>query len=59
MEETLQQRIKRLKLCRDCIDRTYQAGLEAYERLDKEIEKLEKQERIMKLQLKKLKGVKR
>lgn len=44
MEETLQQTIKRLSFCRDCIDRSYEAGKEEYERLDKMIEELRQKE---------------
>lgn len=46
MEETLQQTINRLCFCRDCIDRTYEAGRLAYEHLDREIENLRKKEKV-------------
>ena len=40
MEETLEQQIKRLEYCRDCIDRTYQAGQNEYDRLEHIIKEL-------------------
>ena len=46
MEETLQERIKRLCFCRDCIDKTYEAGRMEYERLDTMIEELRRKEKI-------------
>lgn len=44
MIETKEETIKRLKFCRDCIDRHYKVGAEEYDRLDKIIEELEKEE---------------
>lgn len=43
MNETLEQQIKRLEFCRDCIDQFYQAGRDEYNRLERMIEKLKKQ----------------
>lgn len=43
MNETLEQTIKRLKFCRDCISKSYEAGRMKYERLDKMVEELEEQ----------------
>lgn len=40
MNETLEQQIKRLEFCRDCIDRTYKAGSDEYNRLEIIIEEL-------------------
>lgn len=34
MKETLEERIKRLEFCRDCIDTSYEAGTMEYERMD-------------------------
>ena len=42
MGETLQERIKRLSFCRDCIDKTYEAGRMEYERLDTIIKELKR-----------------
>lgn len=44
MIETKEKTIERLKFCRDCIDRHYKVGAEEYDRLDKIIEELEKEE---------------
>lgn len=46
MEETLQQTIKRLCFCRDCIDRSYEAGRLEYERLDGMIKDLRIKEKV-------------
>ena len=43
MNETLQQQIKRLEFCRDCIDQSYQAGRDEYNRLERMIEELKEQ----------------
>lgn len=40
MNETLEQQIKRLEFCRDCIVLDYDAGRAEYERLDRMIEEL-------------------
>lgn len=40
MNETLEQRIKRLKFCRNCIVLDYDAGRKEYERLNRMIEEL-------------------
>lgn len=33
MKETIEQTIKRLHFCQNCIDTTYQGGMDAYELL--------------------------
>lgn len=43
MNETLEQQIKRLEFCRDCIDRSYPAGRDEYHRLERMIEELKEQ----------------
>lgn len=43
MNETLEQQIKRLEFCRDCIDQSYQAGRDEYNRLERMIEELKEQ----------------
>lgn len=43
MNETLEQQIKRLEFCRDCIDRSYKAGRDEYNRLERMIEELKEQ----------------
>lgn len=40
MNETLQQQIKRLEFCRDCIVLDYDAGRQEYNRLERMIEEL-------------------
>lgn len=40
MNETIEQIIKRLEFCRDCIDRSYEAGRMEYERLERMISEL-------------------
>jgi hypothetical protein len=40
MDETLEQRIKRLKFCRDCIVLDYDTGRKEYERLERMIKEL-------------------
>jgi len=40
MNETLEQEIKRLEFCRDCIVLDYDAGREEYNRLERMIEEL-------------------
>lgn len=40
MSETIEQTIKRLEFCRDCIDRSYEAGRMEYERLERMISEL-------------------
>lgn len=42
MNETLEQQIKRLEFCRDCIDQSYKAGRDEYNRLERMIEELKK-----------------
>ena len=39
MNETLEQQIKRLEFCRDCIDQSYKAGRDEYNRLEELKEK--------------------
>ena len=43
MNETLEQQIKRLEFCRDCIDQSYKAGRDEYNRLERMIEELKEQ----------------
>lgn len=43
MNETLEQQIKRLEFCHDCIDQSYQAGRDEYNRLERMIEELKEQ----------------
>lgn len=43
MNETLEQQIKRLEFWRDCIDQSYQAGRDEYNRLERMIEELKEQ----------------
>lgn len=43
MDETLEQQIRRLEFCRDCIVLDYDAGKEEYNRLEMVIEKLKKE----------------
>ena len=45
MNESLEQTIRRLELCRDCIDCSYEAGAMEYMRLDTMIEGLRKQKK--------------
>lgn len=40
INETLEQKIKRLKFCRDCIVLDYEAGRKEYDRLNRMIEEL-------------------
>lgn len=40
MNESLEQTIKRLEFCRDCIDQFYEAGQKEYNRLECIIEEL-------------------
>lgn len=40
MNETIEQTIKRLEFCRDCIDRSCEAGRMEYERLERMISEL-------------------
>ena len=40
MNETLEQQVKRLEFCRDCIVLDYDAGREEYNRLERMIEEL-------------------
>ena len=40
MNETLEQQIKQLEFCRDCIVLDYDAGREEYNRLERMIEEL-------------------
>lgn len=44
MNETLEQQIKRLEFCRDCIDQSYKAGRE-YNRLERMIEELKEKQK--------------
>ena len=46
MNETIEQQIKRLEFCRDCIVLDYDAGREEYNRLEQMIEDL-KQKKVM------------
>ena len=48
MNETLEQQIKRLEFCRDCIDQFYQAGRDEYNRLERIIEELKEKQKIRK-----------
>ena len=41
--EVLEQQIKRLEFCRDCIDQSYKAGRDEYNRLERMIEELKEQ----------------
>ena len=43
MNETLEQQIKRLEFCRDCIDQSYPAGRDEYHRLERMSEELKEQ----------------
>lgn len=43
MNETLEQQIKRLEFCRDCIDQSYKAG--KYNRLERMIEELKEKQK--------------
>ena len=43
MNETLEQQIKRLEFCRDCIAQSYQEGREEYNRLERMIDELKEQ----------------
>lgn len=43
MNETLEQQIKRLEFCLDCIDQSYPAGRDEYHRLERMIEELKEQ----------------
>lgn len=43
MNETIEQTIKRLEFCRDCIDQFYEAGRMEYKRLERMISDLKKQ----------------
>ncbi len=45
MNETLEQQIKRLEFCRDCIDQSYQAGRDEYNRLERIIEELKEKQK--------------
>ena len=45
MNETLEQQIKRLEFCRDCIDQSYKAGRDEYNRLERMIEELKEKQK--------------
>ena len=49
MNETLEQQIRRLEFCRDCIVLDYDAGKEEYNRLEMVIEKLKKKKDMNKI----------
>ena len=44
MNETLEQQIKRLEFC-DCIDQSYKAGRDEYNRLERMIEELKEKQK--------------
>ncbi len=46
MNETLEQQIKRLEFCRDCIDLSYRAGRDEYNRLERMIEGLKQKAKL-------------
>ena len=41
----LEQQIKRLEFCRDCIDQSYKAGRDEYNRLERMIEELKEKQK--------------
>lgn len=49
MDETLEQQIRRLEFCRDCIVLDYDAGKEEYNRLEMVIEELKKEKDMNKI----------
>ena len=40
-----EQQIKRLEFCRDCIDQSYKAGRDEYNRLERMIEELKEKQK--------------